>query len=121
MRAVLVTGSRRFQDSFVIAEVLDRIKPDLVIHGDARGADERASCWAKINRVSVVPVPALWSVEGTAAGTSRNRNMLKIMLILREQGYKVSVEAFPLPGSVGTHHMCRIAKESGVEVNVHGG
>jgi hypothetical protein len=61
-------------------DVLDRLDMacgiDLIIHGDARGADRVAGKWAERNRCPVQVYPANWLDEGRAAGPLRNSRML---------------------------------------------
>jgi hypothetical protein len=47
---------------------------------------------------------------------ARNREMLKMLLLLAAHGYEVAVVAAPLPGGRGTQGMARIANKAGVRV-----
>lgn len=80
---------------------------DAVIHGGAHGADMLAGEWAAISGVEAACFPAEWSKYGHRAGPLRNERMLA-------EGQPDLVVAFP--GSKGTAHMVRIAREAGVEV-----
>jgi len=123
--AILVTGSRRFGNRRQLYAVLDKHlesyhRPEiLVIHGGATGADTKAGDWAKANKVLCLKMPAHWDVYGRAAGTKRNLKMLDFLKFLRKRGHPCVVEAFPLPGSRGTHHMIRVAQEANFKVNIH--
>lgn len=59
----------------------------------------------------VVPVPANWDEEGREAGTRRNRAMLDIALPLGKHGWKLNLEAFPMPESHGTRDMIQLCKQ----------
>lgn len=54
---VLVTGGRKYQDYEVVKDALDALNPDIVIHGDAPGADSLADWWAKENGKKVESYP----------------------------------------------------------------
>ena len=125
-KAIIVTGCRRWTDEDHIVSVLDGIdKPDgmgigavrVVIHGDAEGADEIADWWANDRALAM---PAQWDEHGLAAGPKRNEEMLTVLLALGRCGHDIAVYAFPMPGSKGTYHMMRIAREAGVPVHDHG-
>jgi hypothetical protein len=55
---VLVTGSRDWTDKNLIFSQLDELKPQLLVHGDANGADSIAAEWAQAHGCSQVPMPA---------------------------------------------------------------
>jgi len=65
-------------------------------------------------------MPADWNRWGKSAGPRRNTEMLKVLLALVDCGYHGSVEAFPLPNSIGTYDMIRKAQAANVETNVYG-
>lgn len=117
---VLVTGGRNWQDADHIDDVLDAVRPDVLVEGGAGGADRLARQWATRNAVWVVEVPALWDSHGRQAGPIRNRWMLKLARTLSSAtGYTLEVHAFPGVGSVGTHHMVDLCDEAGLPVYVH--
>lgn len=121
--AVIVTGSREWADYGAVATLLWKLEyGTIVIHGAAKGADQCASTFCTSSgRLREIAMPAQWDRHGTRAGPIRNAEMLKVLLALRECGYCVRVEAFPLPGSVGTWDMVRRAEAAGVEVRLHKG
>jgi len=80
---------------------------DVVIHGDARGADRLADLWATSRDVDVERFPADWHGLGRAAGPLRNARMLT-------DGAPDVVVAFP--GGHGTANMIGQALDAGVEV-----
>lgn len=112
MFRLLVCGGRDFNDIPFLTKTLDRIHkkvgPMVVIHGDARGADRMAGCWARSNGLHEVKVPALWDHYSNGAGPKRNT----AMLVLQPQG----VVAFP--GGSGTANMVDQSVAAGIPVYV---
>lgn len=79
---ILVCGGRDFTNRDKLFKELDEIERDFkpitaVVHGDCRGADKFGGEWATARDKPVFPVPALWDVEGRAAGMIRNAKMLE--------------------------------------------
>lgn len=101
----LICGGREFKDSLLLYETLDRLcrergRPDLIVHGDARGADRMAGQWARERNIKVEAVSADWNRYGKKAGPIRNQKMLDLYcpdLII----------AFP--GGSGTNNMILIS------------
>mgnify|MGYP001577032477 CR=1 FL=1 len=110
-KVVLVTGSRDWRDSALIARVLEMLAPDLLVEGGARGADRIASVWAQGKGVKTVRVVAHWDEYGKKAGAIRNSAMLDLYP-------KADVVAFPLPSSIGTYDCIRKAVKRGHKVMV---
>lgn len=108
---LLVCGGRDFSDTAMAYRVLDKVRKhmgvDVVIEGDARGADRIAGYWARKNRLDNIKFPADWKTHGIAAGPMRNRQML-------DEGKPDYVLAFP--GGNGTENMIRQAKARGLPV-----
>jgi len=108
---VLVCGGRAFDDYATIIRVLDRVHAsttigiELVIHGDAKGADRLGGAWATLRRLPVLAFPAHWQTEGPAAGPLRNQRML-------DDGKPDLVVGFP--GGTGTRDMLSRAEKAGV-------
>lgn len=96
---LLVCGGRNFNDARYVADILaplrDRI--ELLVHGDARGADRLARDWAVANGVHHAAVPALWGSYGKLAGGRRN----SAMLLIRPDWFVA------FPGGSGTADMVR--------------
>lgn len=116
---VLVCGSRTYSDYLFLEGTLESLHAetpiDVIIEGEAIGADSMAREWGKYMGITVWKMPALWTKHGKAAGPIRNKEML-------DKGPDL-VLAFidkPLVESRGTAHMVKIAQEAGVEVRVHG-
>lgn len=107
---VLVCGGRDFNDVVLLTNKLDELAATpiaLVIHGGARGADSLAGQWAKRNNIPVLVFEARWKEHGKSAGPRRNELML-------HEGKPDLVYAFP--GGVGTAHMVKISRATGVKV-----
>lgn len=112
---LLVTGSRNWVDERLIRSALEEWKAkgaDTLIHGDARGADSIAAQIARELDLNVISYPAQWAKYGKKAGTLRNEQMLR-------EGKPHVVIAFPLPDSIGTWHMVKIARRAGVKTVVY--
>jgi len=107
---VIVCGGRNFMDWDRGYAELDRIHAErpiqIVIHGNARGADSMADCWARRRKIPCWPVPAEWSRYGKSAGPKRNAKML---------GLKPQ-QVIAFPGGSGTRDMVKRARAAGVEV-----
>lgn len=108
---VLVCGGRDYADRQTLFAFLDSVanprNVEVVIEGEAPGADTLAREWAEQHRIPVLMFPAEWKIHGKAAGPIRNAQMLR-------EGKPDLVVAFPTPASRGTWHMVRIAREAGV-------
>lgn len=104
---VLVCGGRKFSDAELLFFVLDEIRPSIVVHGAAKGADALADLWARKRGVPCRRYFAQWLKYGNLAGVLRNQRMLDM-----EQ--PDLVVAFP--GGRGTADMVRRAKSAGVPV-----
>lgn len=102
---VLVTGSRYLRNDQLIDRVLSDLRPTVIIHGGAEGADMLADAWAKARNIPVEVYPAEWTRFGKKAGMLRNRQMFKA-------SKPDHVAAFPLPSSVGTWGMIRLVQEA---------
>jgi len=108
---VLVCGGRDFTDTAYAYRVLDKLHSrmgfDVVIEGDARGADRIAGYWARRSRITNLKFRADWARDGKAAGPIRNQRML-------DEGKPDLVIAFG--GGRGTADMLRRATEAGLDV-----
>ena len=108
---ILVCGGRHYNDREHLFSVLDRIHQktaiSVIIHGAARGADSLAGQWAAARHIRCQTYPADWEHHGKRAGFIRNQQMLT-------DSQPDAVVAFP--GTAGTAHMVRTAKQSGYKV-----
>ena len=106
---LLITGGREFTDRDVIERALLDIeqRPDVVIHGDAAGADRVAASVAKEHGLDVWKFPANWARYGKSAGPRRNYQMLV-------EGRPTHVLAFP--GGPGTENMVKQASKAGLPI-----
>lgn len=106
---LLITGGRDFTDRAAIEKALLDIeqRPDVVIHGDAAGADRIAGLVAAEQGLDVWKFPANWARYGKSAGPRRNYQMLV-------EGRPTHVLAFP--GGAGTENMIKQASKAGLRV-----
>ncbi len=101
-------AARQRAKTYSVLDAFHNREPiDVVINGDARGADRLSSKWATHRGVPVARYPANWKHEGRAAGPIRNQRMLDI-------GRPDIVVAFP--GGHGTADMVARAYDAGVRV-----
>lgn len=79
---VLVCGGRNYANRAAVFDVLNRLEPEVVIHGAARGADSLAAEWVQtVLGVEGKAYPAYWKRYGRGAGPTRNQLMLDDNLI----------------------------------------
>lgn len=109
---LLVCGGRDFSDRGRVYRALDAVNAagrgvDVIVHGDARGADALARDWAGERKVAQAVFPADWSSHGRAAGPIRNQVMIDV-------GRPDAVLAFP--GGRGTADMVARCRRHGVAV-----
>ena len=108
---VLGCGGRDYgnwRHVFYVLDLYRELAPAIeIIHGGAKGADERVALWAKLGNVPVKVFPAHWDRYGRSAGFVRNKQMLA-------EGKPDLVVAFP--GGRGTQMMVDIAAEVGVSI-----
>lgn len=123
---LLICGGRTFNDMGMmhigILRVCEMIgeRIELVIHGDATGADSLAQAWCDYSHVPTWRFPAAWSDINTpgvrlrfgrhgaynaAAGTQRNQRML-------DEGKPTAYLA--MPGGRGTVDMVTRCKRAGL-------
>ena len=112
---LLICGSRDWTDEKFIYDQLKKFKNkiDIVIEGEARGADKLAAAAARKLGIPVLPFPADWYKYGKAAGFIRNRQMLK-------EGNPDGGWAFSddIEHSIGTKGMVKILCSAGKPVKV---
>lgn len=111
---LLVCGDRRWDQRQFLYETLDEYEGvEVVIEGEAAGADSMARDWATSRGIPVRAFPAQWDAHGRAAGHIRNAQMLR-------EGKPDIVVAFhnDIERSKGTKHMVAIARKAGIPVVV---
>ena len=121
---ILVCGGRKYDNGSRLCGVLDRLNKrhgiELLIHGNATGADKIARAWAEARGVKHDPNPALWYPRGRdqkmdkSAGHKRNRLMAEKLRAHEQCGERVAIIAFP--GGRGTDGMVRIGRGLGLQV-----
>lgn len=81
---LLVFGGRDYQGYDILFRQLDILKPKVIMHGDASGADTGADVWAVVNGYvlgeTLLRYPAEWrrdQIYRKEAGVERNAFMLK--------------------------------------------
>jgi len=104
---VLVCGGRKFSDSALLKNTLDRLGITELAEGDAPGADRMAGKWAEFSGIQLRKFPANWKKFRNAAGPIRNREMFN-------EFKPELVVAFP--GGNGTADMISIARKNGCKV-----
>ena len=120
MERVLICGDRNWSDSVIIMKELSAVQQTLgvevVIEGEATGADTMGRQAAEVLGIPVLKFPALWRKHGRSAGPIRNRQMLTT-------GKPTLVLAFHpfLENSKGTKDMVNVATKAGVPVKVFDG
>ena len=111
---LLICGDRNWTDAKVIKEEILRLKPKVLIQGEARGADTIARIAAEqIGSIAIISFFANWRVYGRRAGMIRNQDML-------DYGKPDFVLAFHdnISISRGTKHMVRIARAKEIPIEV---
>ena len=110
---VLVCGDRSWSNLAPILRELKRLRPTVVIHGGARGADTLAGAAARQLKIPVEVFPAQWDLYGKSAGPIRNKQMLV-------EGKPDLVLAFhtDIMASRGTRDMVRRAERAGVPFEI---
>ena len=115
-RRLLVCGDRNWQDKEYIRAFIKRINPDVIIEGEARGADTFARQIAEEMDIKVMSFPADWERYGRSAGPIRNKRML-------DEGKPDLVLAFhaDIEHSKGTADMIRQARARGIQTDLFTG
>ena len=109
--ALLVAGSRNFNNYDLLSFVLDKLlfnqqnKKIVIIEGEARGADTLAKKYAEEKGYEVIPFPANWKAYGKRAGYIRNAEMHNALSKYEHRG----VVCFWDGKSKGTAHNFRLA------------
>lgn len=113
---ILICGDRNWHDGVAIREILAKFLPDVVIEGEARGADTFARLSAESMGITVEKYPADWNTYGKAAGPIRNSQMLREGKPDVIVGFHYNVSE-----SKGTRDMLTRAKASGKPTFIYDG
>ena len=108
---LLVCGDRNWVDFEAVKRRIAELKPSVVIHGCARGADSLAEKAASEMGIPVLSFPADWVRFGKKAGYIRNGRML-----YESKPDHVLVFHDDIEHSEGTADMVRRAKQAGITV-----
>lgn len=117
MQRILICGDRNWQNFQVILNELSkehqREPVEIVIEGEATGADTMGRLAADRLGIPVLPFPADWRKHGRSAGPIRNRLQFK-------EGRPTLGLAFHdfLENSKGTLDMVNVMRKGGVPVRV---
>jgi hypothetical protein len=79
---------------------------EVIVHGDAPGADSLADQWARRNGFHVVRIPAHWDENAHRAGPMRNAVIAALPL----------AKLIAFPGGHGTADMVAKARAAGIPV-----
>jgi len=111
---ILFCGDRHWSSYKTICDVMMDYNTEVVIEGEAAGADSIARDVAEQFGIPVMRFPADWKRYGRAAGPIRNTQMLK-------EGMPDFVIAFhdDIDSSKGTRNMVEQAKKKGIPVRVY--
>jgi len=106
---LLICGDREWKDIEPIKKVILDMKADIVVEGEAKGADTLARVAAESMNIFVKKYPADWSSYALAAGPIRNSQMLI-------EGKPEVVVGFHnnIKFSKGTKHMLGISSKAGI-------
>ena len=110
--SLLICGSRHWTNGELIRRELAALHGvEVVIEGEAPGADTLAAAAARELGIPVLPFPADWDHYGRAAGPIRNQQMI-------EEGHPDLVLAFSesLNSSRGTADMVARARRARIRV-----
>lgn len=113
MFVIVVTGGRDYKDSAAVFDALNELKPDLVLHGGATGADWLAKDWCRETNTPYIEYPAQWNL-GKAAGPIRNGHMADDLRKYKNERHRTAVVVFP--GGAGTASMVNHAERRGLKV-----
>ena len=114
---VIIAGSRGFNDYDLlkrkVTELIDFNDDITIISGTANGADSLGEKFAYEYDLTLVKMPANWTMYGKSAGYIRNEQMA--VYASKQNGKLIT---FWDGESKGTSHMIKLARKYGLEVNV---
>ena len=106
---LLVCGGRDYTDHHTLSRILGALKPSLVVHGGARGADTLAGAWATRTSTQQEVYRAEWDRHGRKAGPIRNS------AIIAGAGSRIDL-CVAFPGGAGTSDMIQKAAGAGIPI-----
>jgi len=110
MKKTAVVGTRTFEDKKHMYSILDGMRIEFLITGEARGADKLARDYAYDNDIPFEVYVADWNSFGKSAGPMRNNELIKDA---------DEVIAFWDGNSVGTKNTIKLAKKKGIPIYIH--
>lgn len=114
VKKVLITGDRTWTAKHIIMQVLQYMKPKLVIQGGASGADRFAKECARQLGIACNEYVAHWEKYGRKAGPLRNREMITMEKPELVLAFHDNIEK-----SKGTRNMIMLANNRGVPVHLY--
>lgn len=113
--AIIACGDRNWEDRLLLDKTLHELDPEIVIEGNAKGADILAGLWAEREDKIHLVVPARWGLYGGGAGHIRNSQML--IMLKNQTGVQLAVIAFhnDIENSAGTADMLTQAEDSDID------
>ena len=106
---ICVCGGRNYADYDEVIRILNQLRPELIIHGNATGADTLGKKYAISHNVPVEAYAPDRRLDGTGWNWKYNRNSRML-----EHGKPTLVVAFP--GGTGTADTVRKARTAGIPV-----
>lgn len=109
MKAVIFTGSRKYNNTRLVAsKVIKYSYNNIIIHGACpTGLDKIVDTFGRLLNRAIISMPAQWNIHNKMVGPIRNDDMINVLLSLGNCGYDICVEGFPLPDSKGTYNMIK--------------
>lgn len=94
-------------------------RPDLIVHGDAKGVDTFFEQYAQQHGIQTLVMPARWDDYGKSAGIIRNNAMVNVLGALEKAMWDIFTMAFPSPDSIGTRDFINRCVHRKVICRVH--
>lgn len=111
---ILICGGRDYDYYEKMRILIEKINPDCIVQGGAKGADSLAKQIAKKININCMEYSANWSMYGKKAGPIRNRKMLDdnpdVKLVIAFHGN--------IMNSTGTKDMVNYARKKGYKVKI---
>jgi len=115
---LLCCGSRWWDNVRKIEKEFDQLERDghriqLVIEGEADGADKKSRAVAEARKIPVCGFFANWTYLGKAAGPIRNSSQIKFIRVDLVLAFHPNIER-----SKGTKNMVEQARKKGIKVKI---